>query len=103
MWQFQEEAALLGLEDGREGVCQVKCSQGGRRAFQAKKQVVPRPGDEMVLGGPVSSSICCWHSVERWSSRDKQEADHDRTCLFICLFSYSSLCSRRVFKCLEGL
>ena len=40
---------------------------------------------------------------ERWIWGDKQEPDHERICLFNCSFSYSSLCSRRVFKCREAL
>lgn len=59
LWQFEEEAALLGLGGRKVGVLQVKGSQGAGKTFQAKEQQVPRAEEEiMVLEGPVSSSIC---------------------------------------------
>lgn len=62
-----------------------------------------KPGDEMiVLGRPVSSSICLWNGVIREEARRISRANITITLPFQ-LFSSNPFCCRRVFKCLEGL
>ena len=64
---------------------------------------MPKPGDEMiVLERPVSNSICLWNGVMREEAGRISRANIMITLPFH-LFSYNSLCSRRVFECLEGL
>ena len=62
-----------------------------------------RRGDDGAGSSCKEPNMLVVQGGERWIWGDKQEPDHERICLFNCSFSYSSLCSRRVFKCREAL